>query len=136
VADRGGEFTAEIRQPREATPAAFMERALALSRIAVERGDGSGYGAVVVNDGRIVGEGWNRVDANNDPTAHGEVEAIRDAASRLRTRNLSGCVIYTTHGYPCPMCAAACHWAGLDRIFYSNEAGAIVDGGAPVYERC
>jgi len=125
-----------MKQPVETTPAAFMARALELSRIAVERGDGSAYGAVIVKDDRIVGEGWNRVQVNNDPTAHGEVEAIRDAARRLETRDLSGCVIYTTYGYPCPMCAAACYWAGLDRIYYGSFPTTVVDGGAPVYERC
>jgi len=126
----------ELKQPIDTTPAAFMERALELSRIAVDRGDGSEYGAVIVKEDRIIGEGWNRVEVNNDPTAHGEVEAIRDAARRLQTRDLSGCVIYTTHGHPCPMCTAACYWAGLDRIYYGSEPGEIVDGGAPMYERC
>lgn len=96
----------------------FMRRAIELSRENVKRGGGP-FGAVIVKDGRIVGEGANRVTASNDPTAHAEVTAIRDACSRLGTFDLSGAEIYTSCE-PCPMCLAAIYWARLDRIHFAN----------------
>ena len=72
---------------------------------------------MVVRDGEIIGEGWNRVVSSNDPTAHGEITAIRDACSRLGTFSLEGCEIHTT-GQPCPMCLGAIQWARIGRIFY------------------
>jgi len=95
----------------------FMRRAIALSSQGIEAGDGGPFGAVVVKDGIIVGEGWNRVIATNDPTAHGEIVAIRDACSRLNTFELTDCDIYTT-GEPCPMCLTAIYWARMRRIFF------------------
>lgn len=115
----------------EATPDprldAFMRRAIELSRHGSRRGDGGPFGAVVVRGGVIVGEGWNRVVAANDPTAHGEVEAIRDACRRLGTFSLAGCDLFTS-AEPCPMCLAAIYWARLDRLYYGNthaDAAAI-----------
>jgi len=95
----------------------FMHRAIALSIQGIEAGDGGPFGAVVIKDGIIVGEGWNRVIATNDPTAHGEIVAIRDACSRLNTFELADCDIYTT-GEPCPMCLTAIYWARMRRIFF------------------
>jgi guanine deaminase len=95
----------------------FMKRAIELARTGMRDGDGGPFGAVVVRNGEIVGEGWNRVVATHDPTAHGEVMAIRDACSRLGTFSLEGCEIHTT-GQPCPMCLGAIHWARIDRIYY------------------
>ncbi len=100
-----------------ASPQTFMRRAIELSRQGVKAGDGGPFGAVVVKDGVIVGEGWNQVLSGCDPTAHGEITAIRDAGRRLRTFDLKGCEIYTT-GEPCPMCLCAIYWAGIDRVFY------------------
>lgn len=110
---------------------AFMEHAETLKRRAVEAGD-QAYGAVIVKDGRIVGEGPSRVVVNRDPTAHAEMEAIRDAARRLGTRDLSGCVIYAT-SRPCRMCETASYWASLSRIYFSD---AVTDGGPPRYSSC
>ncbi len=93
---------------------------------------GMAYGAVVVKDNRIVGEGWNRIYRNHDATAHGEVEAIRDAGRRLGTHDLRGCEIYT-NAKPCPMCATACYWANLSRIYYGAK---LIDAGAPRYGSC
>lgn len=129
-------MAAPIIQPERADPASFMARALEHARHAETSGDGNGFGAVVVRDGEIVGEGWNRIYKNHDPTAHGEVEAIRDACSRTGSRDLSGAVIFTSGGHPCPMCATACYWAGLDRIYYGNSPDDIVDAGPPAYEKC
>jgi tRNA(Arg) A34 adenosine deaminase TadA len=97
----------------------FMRRAIELSRLGMQRGDGGPFGAVIVRAGEIVGEGWNRVVATNDPTAHGEILAIRDACRRLRTFILEECELYTS-SEPCPMCLGAIYWARLRRIYFSN----------------
>ncbi len=92
---------------------------LEAARLATENIDNNGgpFGAVIVRNGEIVGRGVNRVTANNDPTAHAEVMAIRDAASRLKTFNLSDCEIYTSCE-PCPMCLGAIYWSHLKKIYY------------------
>lgn len=94
-----------------------MKRAIELARRAIRNGDGGPFGAVIVREGEIVGEGWNQVIRTNDPTAHGEIVAIRDACSRLGTFALEGCEIHTT-GQPCPMCLGAIQWARIGRILY------------------
>lgn len=96
----------------------FMERAIELSIKNVENGGGP-FGAVIVKDGEIIAEGVNRVTANNDPTAHAEVSAIRAACKKRQTFKLEGCTIYTSCE-PCPMCLSAIYWAGLSRIFFGN----------------
>ncbi len=98
-------------------PEFFMRRAIELARQGMRRGDGGPFGAVVVRDGEIVGEGWNRVLATNDPTAHGEMCAIRDACAKAADFSLEGCEIHTT-GEPCPMCLGAIYWARISRIHY------------------
>jgi guanine deaminase len=98
----------------------FMRRAIALSRKNLETMAGGPFGAVVVKDGRIVGEGRNDVLATNDPTAHAEIVAIRDAARRLGTFDLTGCEIYTSCE-PCPMCLGAVLWARIGRLYYAND---------------
>lgn len=105
----------------------FMRRAIELAREGMTGGAGGPFGAVVTRGGEIVGEGYNRVLATNDPTAHGEVVAIRDACSRLGTFSLEGCEIHTT-GQPCPMCLGAIHWARIGAIYYGfriEDAAAI-----------
>jgi tRNA(Arg) A34 adenosine deaminase TadA len=109
-------------------PTQFMLRAIELARRGMRAGDGGPFGAVVVRDGRIVGEGWNRVLADNDPTAHGEISAIRDACRRLGTPSLEGCEIHTT-GEPCPMCLGAIHWARIGRIYYGFRIEDAARGG-------
>ena len=116
-------------------PKAFMRRAIELSRIHMEAGEGGPFGAVVVREGLIVAEGWNRVTSTQDPTAHAEVVAIREACSRLGTFELKGCEIYTSCE-PCPMCLAAIYWARLGRIYYANDqadAAAIAFDDAWLY---
>lgn len=110
---------------------AFMEHAFEMMRIATKAGD-QPYGAVVVKDNRIVGKGPSRVITNQDPTAHAEVEAIRDAARRLGTRDLSGCIIYAS-SKPCRMCETASYWANLERVYFSAS---VTDGGPPRYSSC
>ena len=94
-----------------------MQRAIELAREGMRAGAGGPFGAVVVKDGTIIGEGFNRVVATNDPTAHGEVTAIRDACAKLGNFSLEGCEIHST-GEPCPMCLGAIHWARIGRIYY------------------
>lgn len=94
-----------------------MRRAIALGRRAAESGEGGPFGAVIVRDGVIVGEGWNRVIASNDPTAHGEIMAIRDACERAGSFDLEGCNIYTS-GEPCPMCLGAIYWARIGHVYF------------------
>src|SRR5450432_15956 len=97
----------------------FMRRAIALSHEKTLTEQAAPFAAVIVKDGVIVGEGWNTVAADHDPTAHGEVMAIRDACRRLATIDLSSCDIYTSCE-PCSMCVATIWWAKLDRVYYAN----------------
>lgn len=105
-----------------------MRRAIELARQGMRRGDGGPFGAVVVRDGEILGEGWNRVARHHDPTAHGEIEAIRDACARLGEAHLDGAEIFTT-GEPCPMCLGAIHWAHIGRIHYGFRIEDAERGG-------
>jgi tRNA(Arg) A34 adenosine deaminase TadA len=115
-----------IVQPQEQTKAGFLARARALRDQAVKEGD-QAYGAVVVCQGAIVGEGRNYVVLESDPTAHAELLAVRDAARRLNRRDLSDCEVYST-ATPCPMCQGALYWARIRR--YHNES-TPEDGVAP-----
>ena len=94
-----------------------MRLAIEEAREGIRNGHGGPFGSVIVKDGVIVGRGHNRVLANNDPTCHGEVAAIRDACNNLDTFDLMGCEIYTT-GEPCHMCLCACMWANISKIYY------------------
>ena len=120
------ERTPEIVQPRTAGRESFMERAFEMRRRAIERGD-QPYGAIVVKGGRIVGEGVSAVVTDNDPTAHAEMQAIRDAARRLGTSDLTSCEMYGT-SRACPMCEAGAYWARIARMYYGTS---IADAGAP-----
>lgn len=105
----------------------FMERAIELSREAVQTRQGGPFGCVIVKDGKIVGEGNNQVTATNDPTAHAEVVAIRNACKHLNSFQLSDCDVYASCE-PCPMCLGAIYWARPKRVFYANtkeDAAAI-----------
>ena len=86
----------------------------------MREGAGGPFGAVIVKDGKVIAEGWNRVTSTNDPTAHAEVTAIRDACKALGTFSLAGCEIFTSCE-PCPMCLSAIYWARLDRIYFANS---------------
>src|SRR6201993_677918 len=98
----------------------FMARAIQLSLDNVRSGRGGPFGAVVVKDGKIVAEGTNQVTSTNDPTAHAEVLAIRDACKKLGGFYVEGCEIYTSCE-PCPMCLGAIYWARLSRVYFANE---------------
>ncbi len=96
----------------------FMIRAIELSKQSVEKGGGP-FGAVIVKDGKIIAEASNSVTKDNDPTAHAEINAIRQAAKKLGSFDLSGTEIYTSCE-PCPMCLGAIYWARIDKIYYAN----------------
>lgn len=96
----------------------FMTRAIELAKMSVETNTGGPFGCVVVKDGKIVGEGSNRVTSTNDPTAHAEVVAIREACAGLNSFQLDGCAIYTSCE-PCPMCLGAIYWARPAHVFYA-----------------
>ena len=106
----------------------FLRRAIALATENVLSGRGGPFGAVIVRHGEIVGEGANSVTSTHDPTAHGEVNAIRAACSALGTFSLSGCELYTSCE-PCPMCLAASYWARLDAIYYGCSAADAARAG-------
>ena len=108
------------------TIAQAMRRAFALRDEALQAGD-QPYGAVVWRAGEVVGSAPSRVVTRNDPTTHAEMEAIRDAAQRLRSRDLAGCVLVSS-SRPCRMCETAAMWAGISRMVYGE---ALTDGGAP-----
>ncbi|MEM9471815.1 MAG: nucleoside deaminase [Pseudomonadota bacterium] len=105
---------------------AFIDRAFEMRQLAVGKGD-QPYGAVIVREDSIVGQSWSRVVLDQDPTAHAEVAAIRDAARRLGSRHLNGTVMYSS-SRPCPMCEAAAYWAGIDGMIYGKDAN---DAGVP-----
>ncbi len=96
----------------------FMKRAIELSENSASSSGGP-FGSVIVKDEKIISEGSNRVTLTNDPTAHAEIVAIRQACKKLNTFNLSGCDIYTSCE-PCPMCLSAIYWSHIDKIYYAN----------------
>ena len=105
----------------------FLTRAIELAQKASESGDGGPFGAVIVDQGKIIAEGWNRVLVSGDPTAHAEISAIRSACATLGHFHLTGCTLYTS-SEPCPMCLSAAYWARIERIVFANsraEAAAI-----------
>lgn len=97
----------------------FMQEAIALSFEAMRSGAGCPFGSVIVQHGKIIARGMNKVNLNNDPTAHAEIVAIREACQHLQTNQLTGCEIYTSCE-PCPMCLGAIYWAGLDTVYFAN----------------
>lgn len=96
-----------------------MRAAIRISVAKMRANCGGPFGAVVVRQGKIVGRGWNQVTSTNDPTAHAEVTAIRDACQRLKTFQLDDCELYTSCE-PCPMCLAAIYWARFKKVYYGN----------------
>ena len=96
----------------------FMKMAIELSIESVNKGGGP-FGSVIVKDNKIIAEGSNKVTSTNDPTAHGEIVAIREACKKLNNFSLSGCELYSTCE-PCPMCLSAIYWARIDKIYYAN----------------
>lgn len=113
-----------------------MRLAIGLSEENVQNGGGP-FGAVIAKDGEVVATGVNRVTANNDPTAHAEVSAIREACRKVKNFKLDGCVVYSSCE-PCPMCLSALYWAGISKIYYANtkdDAKAIDFDDSFIYEQ-
>lgn len=96
----------------------FLREAIRLSMEKMEANEGGPFGAIIVRDNQILGRGWNRVTSTNDPTAHAEVVAIREACRRLNHFALDGCEIYASCE-PCPLCLAAIFWSRLDHIYFA-----------------
>ena len=114
----------------------FMQMAIELSIENIDSGGGP-FGAIIVRDGELIAKGANRVVPNNDPTAHAEVVAIRNACQKLQTFDLRGCTVYTSCE-PCPMCLSALYWAGIERICYANtkrDAAAIEFDDSFIYDQ-
>lgn len=102
-----------------------MQMAIEEARTGIQQGHGGPFGTVIVKDGKVIAKGHNMVLVNHDPTAHGEVTAIRKAGEVLGTHDLSGCTLYTT-GEPCHMCLCAIMWANIDKVYYGCT---IADNG-------
>ncbi len=115
-----------IDQPETSTDRSFIDRAFEMRAQAVKIGD-QAYGAIVAHDGIIVGQSASQVVVNQDPTAHAEMEAIRNAANRLGSRDLNGCTLYSSSP-ACPMCEAAAYWADIDRMVSGKS---VSDNGRP-----
>ena len=122
-----------------------MHRAIDLARDKMRSGEGRPFGCVILKDGELIGEGWNSMDRDHDPTAHGEVVAIRDACRRLKTLDLSGAELYTSCE-PCPMCTSAIYLVGISKLYYAasgedtrlfgNDPGRLQrEVGKPLAER-
>jgi len=114
-----------------------MHEAIRISQEKMRANHGGPFGAVVVRHGEVVGRGWNKVTSSNDPTAHAEVSAIRDACKTLNTFKLDECELYTSCE-PCPMCLAAIYWARLKKVYFGNtrqDAAAIGFDDEFLYEQ-
>ncbi|MCP3851888.1 MAG: nucleoside deaminase [Gammaproteobacteria bacterium] len=97
-----------------------MDEAIKLAHQSVQTNHGGPFGAVIVKDQKIIGRGSNQVTTHNDPTAHAEIVAIRDACQNIQTFSLEGCTLYAS-SEPCPMCLSAIYWARIDTVFYANS---------------
>lgn len=130
-----GRYHCAMNVPDLSLHEAFLRRAVELSRRSLETGEGGPFGAVVVRDGKVLAEAWNRVVAASDPTAHAEVLAIREACRSVADFQLPGSILYSSCE-PCPMCLSAAYWARVERIYYANtreEAAAIGFCDAELY---
>jgi tRNA(Arg) A34 adenosine deaminase TadA len=106
----------------------FMQEAIDLAKKNMESGNGGPFGAIVVKDGKIIGKGSNKVTSDNDPTAHAEITAIRNACKNLNSFQLDGCEIYTSCE-PCPMCLGAIYWARPGKVYYAATKDDAADAG-------
>lgn len=115
----------------------FMKEAIELALTGVDNDEGGPFGCIIVKDGKIIGRGNNRVTSNEDPTAHAEILAIREACAHLGSHQLEGCVLYTSCE-PCPMCLGAIYWARPDKVFYAGTRRDAAKSGfddAFIYEQ-
>ncbi len=126
---------AKTGRPIMIKPVTFIQMAIDLAQEKMRAGEGGPFGAVVVRRGEVIGRGWNRVTSANDPTAHAEIVAIRDACAKLGDFSLAGCELYASCE-PCPMCLAAIYWARLDHVYYAatrEDAAAAGFDDAMIY---
>lgn len=107
----------QYKQEMKEEDAIFIRRAMELSHVALADGHGHPFGSVVVKDGKIIGEGWNRTAVLHDPSAHAEVEAIRDASKNIVSNNLAGSTLYAS-AQPCPMCLSLIYLTGIEKVYY------------------
>ncbi|MFN4314929.1 MAG: nucleoside deaminase [Chitinophagaceae bacterium] len=120
----------------QSTDLKYLKMAVELSRQGMKDGEGGPFGCVIVRDGEVVGEGCNRVTSTNDPTAHAEMVAIRQACAKLKTWQLTDCDVYASCE-PCPMCLGALYWARPRRVVFANtrdQAASIAFDDAMIYE--
>ncbi len=125
-----------MNKPGPTSHSTFMDLALNLAARHMRAGTGGPFGAIIVHQDIVIGRGWNQVTSGNDPTAHAEISAIRDACHQRSTFSLAGSVIYTTCE-PCPMCLAAIWWARIDTIYYAStrdDAAQIGFDDAALYQ--
>jgi tRNA(Arg) A34 adenosine deaminase TadA len=106
----------------------FLREAIQLSLEKMEANAGGPFGALIVRQGKIIGRGWNRVTSTYDPTAHAEINAIREACAQERIFSLAGCDLYTSCE-PCPLCLAAIYWSRLDQVFYAASCDDAATAG-------
>src|SRR5688572_26967006 len=107
---------------------AFMQEAIRLSLEMMRAGKGGPFGAVVVHDGEIIGRGWNQVTSVNDPTAHAEIVAIREACRKTNSFLIEGAELYASCE-PCPMCLSAAYWARVSRVYYAASRRDAAEAG-------
>jgi tRNA(Arg) A34 adenosine deaminase TadA len=118
----------ENREPTESFHKDFMSEAVKVAIKGMNANEGGPFGCVVVKDGKVIGRGNNKVTSTNDPTAHAEITAIRDACKSLNDFQLEGCIIYTSCE-PCPMCLGAIYWARPDKVYYGSNQKDAADIG-------
>jgi len=116
----------ELNEKTSAADLEFMKRALELSQHALRDNHGHPFGSVVVKDGKIIGEGWNKTNILKDPSAHAEIEAIRDASKKLSDGDLKGSTIYAS-AQPCPMCLSLIYLTGITKVYYCIPHSKIVE---------
>lgn len=106
----------------------YIEEALKEANKGIKKQHGGPFGAIIVKDNKIIGKGHNQVLKKHDPTSHAEINAIKDASKKLKTHDLSGCVIYTT-SQPCPMCLSAIIWSNIKEIYYATDKKEVANIG-------
>ncbi len=106
----------------------YIEEALNEANKGIKKQEGGPFGAVIIKDNKIIGKGHNQVLKKHDPTSHAEINAIKDASKKLKTHDLSGCIIYTT-SQPCPMCLSAIIWANIKEIYYATDKKEVANIG-------
>ncbi len=116
--DEASRHWSDEEKPSGSEDLTYLKMAGELGLRGVENDEGGPFGCVIVKDGKVIGKGNNRVTSTNDPTAHAEIQAIREACEHLGSHQLTGCILYSSCE-PCPMCLGAIYWARPDKVFYA-----------------